>query len=560
MLNGTDPNQEYSKPSGLDNLKLFLSRFSLKKILIASFILVLTVVIGIGVMIFLKNKNNSLPSSNQLSLSELKKQLTPQIRSCIVQKLGKNEAKRLLEKAKETKEIPPEALQTIHSCLPSNPTDKVFLTQTTGGDSTGGVTITTTTSMALGSFVRPQDIKSYCSNLQNYDSKYSWITISWQAVEPSKGQFRLSQIDQWVNGLNSCGQELAAHVLSNARWAVKPVPEDIRKNQKHEPAMPAQNQQDYYNFMFNLVQHYKGKIARYAIENEANATQNWGATPEEYIQQLQTAYKAVHAADPNALVEDSGFASTFYGVQVAYDIYQSGQQQKAIDFLNEFLAHYGEGQASSTQLINALQAGQTPPGLPFFNLLMKNSQYYDRLQVHYYGPWQYMTTVTDFIHRKLAVNKTLDFLEMGYAWKGAPENGYDSQVHARDLVKLITTAFGEGADRIIQFQFTDYAVSIGHLGLFDKSGNPRPAAISYKITSEKLTGAVSAKRLSLGANIWGYEFTKAGKSVFVVWSLAKTKVSLPLKGNLTVTDVLGNIKNVDADELFVDTSPVFIEL
>lgn len=78
--------------------------------------------------------------------------------------------------------------------------------------------------------------------------------------------------------------------------------------------------------LFHLAQHYKGKIARYAVENEAAAQQNWGVTPEAYMQTLQTAYKAIHAADPNAIVENSELSNGVLGIQTAYNMYEQGQQ------------------------------------------------------------------------------------------------------------------------------------------------------------------------------------------------------------------------------------------
>ena len=508
MLNATDPNQGNSKPSNLDNLKLFLSRFSLKKIVGIGFILVLLVVIGIGVMIFLKNKSNSLPSSEQLFLSPL-----------------------------------------------SNPLQ-------------GNKTNSLNSGLVFGAGVMIQQGKQLCQLVQEYGSKFSWLTLSWARIQPAnKNQWVWKQFDNWVDAYRSCGQEVAIHIHSDAQWAIQPVPPENKKG-PHTASMPAKNMQDYYNFIYKVAKHYKGKITRYSIENEAHAEQNWGGTPEEYIAELQTAYKAIKAADPQAIVEDAAMSHEGLGYLTAIWLYQKGQVQPAVDFANSYVTHYYRG-LTQPPVIDAKTIADwlTKPGIQktikWENLLFQNQKYYDRMQIHNGAPWQNLQTVLDYLHTNLKAqgdDKNLELWEAWYSWTGAPGNGFDPNIQANDLVKQMVIAFGGKAVLYNYWTFTDFALGEGHVGLLDKEGNPRPAATSFKITSEKLTGSTSVQKLNLGDNLYAYKFTKNSRDIYVVWSLAKTKVSLPLKGTLTITDVLGKTTKVDADDFFVDTSPVFIEL
>ncbi len=422
-------------------------------------------------------------------------------------------------------------------------------------------------SIKLGSGLQPQDLTKMCSLMQQYSSHYSWITIAWQAIEPAQGRFDYSTIDRWVNGFQSCGQEVAAHVISNATWAVEPVPAGGQTNPRHPPAMPAKNQQDYYNFMFNLAQHYRGKIARYSVENEAHSDQNWGSTPEAYIQHLQTAYQAVHAADPNAIVEDAGMSFQGLGYLTANWLMSQGRVQDAINLANSYDVNYHPSGkiphiTSAAQLSTALN----PPAIQYLvkweNLLFQNNRYYDRLQLHYYGPWEDLPFVMEYVRSGLAANgasKSFDFLEGGYAYTGAPGSGFNEQQQATDIVKLFSVAFGEGGDRFVYFLFDDYALSEGLVGLVSNQGSPRPAATSFKVTSDKLTGATNGQRLSLGANVWGYQFTRAGKNVFVVWSTSSGTAQLPFSGAATVTDIQGNVSETSSNTVTVGTSPIFVE-
>ena len=422
-------------------------------------------------------------------------------------------------------------------------------------------------SIKVGADLEPQFLSQACQALPQFGSRYGNLAISWNEIEPSKGRFNYARIEGWIDQFVACGQEMSVHVFSDAKWATEPVPAGIPQAPRRPPAMPAKNPQDYYDFMYALASHFSGKIARYSIEVEAHAPQYWGGTYEEYFQELQTAYKAIHAADPNAIVEDSGTSSTLLGELAAYDMYQAGNTAGAVSYIrNYFSRRMPKGDlvsGSPDQLLQkAQQINENSALLRWINLLMQNHDYYDRLQVHYYAPWQDLQTVTDYLHKKLAAigaSKHFDYMEMAYGWDGAPGNGFDPQAQAQDLTKLLTIAFGEGADRALQWEFTDYAIGIGQPGLIDRQKNPRPAATSFKVLSDKLTGATDGQRLSLGNNLWGYEFTRAGKSIFVVWSTSDMTVRLPFTGSATLTDIAGNVTPLDSNNVPVGPSPVYVE-
>lgn len=500
--------------------------------------------------------NTPTPVINKpLTISEIRSKLTPQIRQCIFNKLGKQEAKGLLEEAKETKEIPKEALPAIQSCLPEGTTNKVSPPQTNGP-------MTITSGVSLGAGVQPETLRQTCDVIQQYGSKYQWFTINWSEVEPAKGKWNFARIDKWVDGYRSCGQEVATHVDSNAEWAIVPSPSGTKTR-----GNPPKNYQDYYDFMFNLATHFKGRISRYSIENEAHAEQNWSGTPEEYIKLLQTAYKAIKAADPNALIEDPGMSFEGWGYLTANWLYNQGKIQEAIDFANSYATKYHPDRAKVVENATQLQEILQKPGVVFTvkweDLIFQNHDYLDRIQVHYYGPWQDLPIVTDFIHEKLtavgAKDMPLDFFEMGYGWQGAPGNGYDPQAHARDLPKLLTLALAGGADRLVDYRLNCATDKIGQPGLFGCDEKPRPAATSFKIASQKLTGATSVQRLSLGNNNYGYKFSKNGKDVYVLWSTTNSTVSLPITGTVTITDITGATSNQNAVSLSVSQSPIFVE-
>jgi hypothetical protein len=76
---------------------------------------------------------------------------------------------------------------------------------------------------------------------------------------------------------------------------------------------PPENLEDFATFLQALATRYKGKIAAYQVWNEPNLAREWcdeAPDPEQYAKMLQTAYKAIKAGDPNALVISAGLSPT----------------------------------------------------------------------------------------------------------------------------------------------------------------------------------------------------------------------------------------------------------
>ncbi len=418
----------------------------------------------------------------------------------------------------------------------------------------------------IGTYVPPNDFSNYCQQMRSYGAGFTWVAIPWDGIEPLPGVYRWNRADQVVMAMHNCGFDIGVHVLSRHPLLTQPVPNIPTKD---IASMPPLDMNSYYDFVFQLAKHYKGIISRYSIENEAHASSNWPSSPESYFQLLATAYRAVHAADPNALVEDSALSSSGLGVLLANDMWQAGKKQEATDFLHTYYAHYapkaGGGEPIVVNNEQDLQALLAMPEvqrlIAWAPMLFANHQYYDVEQLHYFGPWQDLPMVMGWVHDHLKAqgdDKPLDLWEMGYGWTDVKT--YDPQTHARDEPKYLATAIGEGGLRALSWLFTDFAFQAeGHPGLTTASG-PRPAAESFKLTAEKLNGTTNSQRLSLGPGLWGYRFDKPGGTVYVLWGDQAGKINLGINAaSVRVTDITGQVTNASPDALNVSDSPIFVE-
>ena len=414
----------------------------------------------------------------------------------------------------------------------------------------------------IGSYVQEQDVSTLCSQEQTYGARFTWIAIPWYAIEPNQGRFVWTAVDPIVQAARACGMEIGAHVLSRSTWAT--LPPSAPAPSGALISMPPKNWNDYYNFVYQLASHYKGSISRYSIENEAHSSTNWPSSPNSYFQMLASGFRAVHDADPSALVEDAGLSSSTLGALVANDLLQSGNAQGAVQFWQGYFADYHGPFGGTVNNVSDLQALLSQPELQrsiqWASLLYANSQYFDVQQIHYFAPWDKLSQITDWVHNQLRSHggdKPLDFWELGYGWDNM--STYDPQAHARDEVKIFATALGEGGISAIQFEFTDYAVSIGHPGLITSAG-PQPPAQSFQLVAQKLNGAVNPQRLNLGSSAYGYRFDTAHGTVYVVWADVTTSISLPLSTrNARVTDITETQTLADPKRIAVTTSPIVVE-
>jgi GH35 family endo-1,4-beta-xylanase len=111
----------------------------------------------------------------------------------------------------------------------------------------------------------------------------------------------------------------------------------------------------FANFMTSLATRYKGQVAAYEIWNEPNLNYEWGylePDPATYTEMLKTAYTAIKAIDPDALVISGGLSTTGDGSETAYGdlAYLQGMYDAgAKGYFDALGSHpYGYGQSPDT--------------------------------------------------------------------------------------------------------------------------------------------------------------------------------------------------------------------
>jgi hypothetical protein len=138
------------------------------------------------------------------------------------------------------------------------------------------------------------------------DAGFGWVKVNfgWRDIEGAgKGQFDWSRTDRIVQQAGEVGIDLIVRVDHQPEWAGGGYPVNG----------PPNNPQDLASFFSALAKRYQGRIRAYEVWNEPNLSREWGGKlpdPVGYVALLKQCYRAIKAADPNAMVISAGLSPT----------------------------------------------------------------------------------------------------------------------------------------------------------------------------------------------------------------------------------------------------------
>ena len=123
-------------------------------------------------------------------------------------------------------------------------------------------------------------------------------------IDPVGGESSWAKFDQIVDLYRDHGLQVIARLDRAPAWARPP---DTR------PETPPSRIEDYGDFVYAFVKHFRGRVQYIQIWNEPNIYPEWGeqaVDPVAYTQMLQVAYQRAKEADPNVHVLSAPLAVT----------------------------------------------------------------------------------------------------------------------------------------------------------------------------------------------------------------------------------------------------------
>jgi hypothetical protein len=163
--------------------------------------------------------------------------------------------------------------------------------------------------------VEPEKVERALIMIQ--EAGFRWIRqeFPWEDIEQSqRGDFwdhkwdisAWEKYDRIVELANRHGLQIIARLDNPPAWS-------RADGDAKGTLAPPDDLNDFANFVYTIVSHYKGQVKYYQIWNEPNISPEWGEQPVDaagYVRLLQLAYRRAKEADPDCVILSAGLAQT----------------------------------------------------------------------------------------------------------------------------------------------------------------------------------------------------------------------------------------------------------
>jgi hypothetical protein len=176
------------------------------------------------------------------------------------------------------------------------------------------------------------------------EAGFTWVKqrFEWRYIEKTKNNANeWGEPDRITDAVNKAGLGMVVRLDNQPEWA--------RKDKIFPRSGPPDKMEDWKDYVEDVSERYKGKIAAYEIWNEPNLSREWGGAkpdPKAYTEMLRLSYIAIKKNDPNALVISAGMSPTteisdraMPDVQFIEEMYAAGAGQY-FDLLGVHAAGY----------------------------------------------------------------------------------------------------------------------------------------------------------------------------------------------------------------------------
>lgn len=373
-------------------------------------------------------------------------------------------------------------------------------------------------------------------------ARWDRFPIYWYDVQPQEnGAMNWSKYDSWVTAETNAGLQIQGILLGTANWAA-----DGSTKPRGLDQPPANN--PWYQYVYQTVSHYKGKIKYWEIWNEPDLLNDqgagffWTGSMEDFYLLNKVGYQAAKAADPSVTV------------------------------LLASLAFPYNNQGWFDRFLTLLAQDPTAPA---------HNYYFDAMNFHQYGrssgqydlTWGYVGKPSwPGFHNMMKAHgfdKPIWVTESGVAvWDESTGKQGPGRATREEQAAYVLQAYAYGAaaglQKIYFFQLYDDGAgahagdgSVAEFyGMFDNSGNARPSYKAYQTAAKYLSNWGYATRFNpfrsndptiKGIDVITLYGTKNGK-VTIAWKNdggGASTISIPASSSSAqIVDKLGNARTV----------------
>ncbi|MBI4560391.1 MAG: hypothetical protein HY706_22620 [Candidatus Hydrogenedentes bacterium] len=374
----------------------------------------------------------------------------------------------------------------------------------------------------FGSRYTPEEMVRAARLAQRAGIRWNREEISWQYVEPERGQWRWDRYDKALRISREHGILSFGLLDYTVPWASSAPPGADRPH-----LYAPRDLGDFERYAFETVSRYRDVIKYWEVWNEPNGTGFWLPKPDPaaYTRLLEAARRGIKRADPDAQV--LGLSLSMFDFEFIEGVFQQG-----------------------------------------------GDQFMDVLSIHPYRKTPEFETRDRMMKlralmAKYNVNKPVWITETGFhvSWEGVTE-----EMQAQYLVRIYVLFLAEGIEKIFWYDFRndgdDPSNKEAGFGVLRYDLTPKLSYHAYAVMARKLEGLRYEDSLASGPVEVHRFVTRKGRAprrVIVAWTTgAETNFEFPMASSkVRVTSLLGEEKDVtlrgERLTLRLTGSPVYVE-
>jgi hypothetical protein len=350
--------------------------------------------------------------------------------------------------------------------------------------------------------------------------------VVWCEIEPVQGQRDWASLDAFVERAGDLAGTLLLKIRVGQCWTTGQAPQQVRGN-KTESGVP-RDTDEYRDFVTEMVTRYSTEgVSRYAVENEVNSPSFWSGTPQEYRDLVEVAADAIRAADPDALVLDSGLSSVSYGYGAARRLLDEGRDEEAVAAWNTYyerrMGSRGRNiveAADADELEALLEREQAVRNLEHLELAsgLAADGVVDVRQVHFYETWRGVPVLFGLLEATTPQDVPLELWEVGLFRRG---QDVPIAQAADETVQTSAALLAAGAALVVwlpmAFNPSGRNPDEPRTGLLEPQGEVRPTGERYAELAEAARDAVPVPVAT--DDVVGVVLEHPEGSTAFVWSL-----------------------------------------
>ncbi|MHB0998285.1 MAG: LamG-like jellyroll fold domain-containing protein [Armatimonadota bacterium] len=361
------------------------------------------------------------------------------------------------------------------------------------------------------------------------------VSFEWAEIEPAEGKFVWDKYDHIVQWANKHNVELIPTFIwerPQPAWAGEGVQNAGLSEERYPPTDIAK----WSEFVYQVVNRYKGRIHWWIPANEPNLSRYWHPKPDAkaYVELLKATRTAVLRADPGAKILGCSAA----GIDLGF--LEACFKEGALDYCDAVGIHpyICPNNPDSRFPINILDPASA------VGTFSEGISYAKALIAKYGGKQNLWLDEAGQPYRN-------DFMAINW--------GVSEATAAEYMLKIYLESAASGSvDRVLWFSFLggDY----GSFALLKPDRTPSLPAIAYTAAVEKLGDLRFTGQGTRGEGVRSLIFSNGSRTLEVIWS-PDGKREVTLESNEHLSDIYGfPITRTGINQKYTLTSqPVYVE-